>query len=108
MEAIVIPIKGIAMKEIGLMIYLQEMENRNFQMDHTIKGILKTVLKMGKEDIFQIQAFIKEILKMGNLMERVALLMSTTENMLEIGKMVSLKEKDYLHGQMEINIKEST
>lgn len=74
MEAIVIPIKGIAMKEIGSKTYLQEMANKNFPMDHTTKDHSRMELKTAKEDTFQIQVYIKEISKMENLMGRGALL----------------------------------
>ena len=74
-------------------------------MDLITKANLKTELKMEKEDIYQIQESMKEILKMVNLMEEDLLLMLITENMSDNGKMELLKVRVFSLGLMEISIK---
>lgn len=59
---------------------------------------------MERADTFQTQAFMKGNLKMENLMEKGLLHILIIENMLEIGKMESLKEEDFLLGLMETNM----
>lgn len=92
-------------RDFGLKMCLQVRVNKNSRMDLITKANLKTELKMEKEDIYQIQESMKEILKMVNLMEEDLLLMLITENMSDNGKMELLKVRVFSLGLMEISIK---
>ena len=76
-------------------------------MDLIMKVNLKMELKMEKEDIYRIQEYMKEILKMANLKGGDHLLMLIIENMSDNGKMESFKVRVYSLGLMEISIKVS-
>lgn len=105
MVVIMILFRVMYMRDFGLKMCLQVRVNKNSRMDLITKANLKTELKMEKEDIYQIQESMKEILKMVNLMEEDLLLMLITENMSDNGKMELLKVRVFSLGLMEISIK---
>lgn len=87
MAAIMIRIKGIAMKDNGLTMCLQVMGSRNFLMAHTMKVNSKMGSKMAKADIFRTQAYTKEISKMENSMVKGHLPMLIIASISVNGKM---------------------
>ena len=99
--------KDMYMKGSGLKTSLQVKVNKNSPMDLIMKVNLKMELKMEKEDIYRIQEYMKEILKMANLKGGDHLLMLIIENMSDNGKMESFKVRVYSLGLMEISIKVS-
>lgn len=99
--------KDMYMKGSGLKTSLQVKVNKNSPMDLIMRVNLKMELKMEKEDIYRIQEYMKEILKMANLKGGDHLLMLIIENMSDNGKMESFKVRVYSLGLMEISIKVS-
>lgn len=99
--------KDMYMKGSGLKTSLQVKVNKNSPMDLIMKVNLKMELKMEKEDIYRIQEYMKEILKMANLKGGDHLLMLIIENMSDNGKMESFKVRVYSLGLMEISMKVS-
>lgn len=87
LEHIAILFKDIIMKDNGLEMFLQEKENRNFQMVHIIRDNFQMEQKTDMEGMFQIQEFMKDNLKMEVFMEKEVFLMLIIVLLQEIGLM---------------------
>ena len=87
LEHIAILFKDIIMKDNGLEMFLQEKENKNFQMVHIIRDNFQMEQKTDMEGMFQIQEFMKDNLKMEVFTEKEVFLMLIIVLLQEIGLM---------------------
>ena len=87
-EYIMIPSKDIIMREHGKMTLQMAKVNKSSLMVLIMKEIFLMGYVMEREDMFQIQEFMKVILLMASFMGRELLLILIIENMLAAGKTV--------------------